>query len=303
MNYLVSLPLCSILLNLEMPLHTGIVCAAGNERSARQVEARISANAVSTVHADAFSYSSVPSLSISQATGAPPFFNGMTNSAVVSGKRTAGMLRDISLSGWTREEAESNQKLFWERYQFEIQYAMIGFQLKVKSFEQEIARNKHLEGLEDDKIAKCDEYLKKIQSLARANRFPVDLDGEIMSKNELQDIRVAYETLRTQTVGRRKQYEDQIQATGTQLILLRSEISKKKTELKTVEAFIQSLDSDSREKTPDFGTVLNGLYAGKTLTEIIDDPSPESVQGTHANAPQKAPIQNISGMLDREKSK
>ena len=301
MNHLVSLPLCSFLLALEPQMHTGIVSSADNERSTSREEARFSAEAGNAFHAVAVPSSSAPSLSIAQATGAERSFNGATNNAVVSGKRTAGMLRGISLSGWTREEAESNQRLFWERYQLEIQYAMIDCQKRIDSMEQEIARGKHLEVIDDDKIAKCDEYLKKIQTLVRANRFPADLDGEIMSKQELQDIRVAYETLRTQTMGHKQQYEDQIQSTGSQLIRLRSEILKKKTELKMTEAFLRGLDS--QEKTPDFGTVFSGLSAGKTLTEIIDAPSPESDHGADANAPQKAPIQGISGKLDKEKSK
>lgn len=287
MNNLVYLPLCSILLTKEPQLHTGIVRSAENELSARQEEARFSTEAGNAFHAVAVPSSSAPSLSISQATGAPPFFNGMTNNVVVPGKRTADMLRGVSLSEWTREEAESNQKLFWERYQFEIQSAMVDIQLRINSCEQEIVRNKHLEVLDDDKIAKCDEYLKKIQALVRANRFPADLDGEIMSKNELQVIRGAYETLRTQMLEHKRQYEDQIQATGAQLIRLRSEILKKKIELKTAEAFICRLAS--KEKMPDFGTILSGLSAGKTLTEIMDDPSP--------------PTQDNPGMPDKEKSK
>jgi len=286
MNHLVSLPLCSILLTLG-PQHTGIVRSEENELPTRQEEARFSAEAGNAFHAVSVPSSSAPSLSIAQATGAQHSFNGAMNNAVVSGKRTAGMLRGISLSGWTREEAESNQRLFWERYQFEIQSAMVEYQIRIDSCEREIARNNHLQVSDDDKIAKCDEYLKKIQTLVRANRFPADLDGEIMSKQELQDIRAAYETLRTQTLEHMRQYEDQIQSTGSQLIRLRSEILKKKTELKMAEALLRGLDS--QEKTPDFGTIFSGLSAGKTLTEIIDDPS--------------TPIQRISGKLDKEKSK
>ena len=301
MNYLVSLPLCSILLTLDPQPHTGIVRSAENERSASREEARFSAEVGNAFLAIAVPSSSAPSLSIAQASGAQRSFNGATNNAVVSGKRTAGMLRGISLSGWTREEAESNQRLFWERYQLEIQYAMIDCQMRIDSLEQEIARGKHLEVIDDDKIAKCDEYLKKIQTLVRANRFPADLDGEIMSKQELQDIRVAYETLRTQTKGHKQQYEDQIQSTGSQLIRLRSEILKKKTELKMAEAFLKGLDS--QEKTPDFGTIFSGLSAGKSLTEIVDAPFPESDHGSDANAPRKAPSQGTFNKLDKEKSK
>jgi len=285
-NHLVSLPLCSILLALEPQMHTGIVSSADNERSVHQEEVRFSAEVGNAFHAVAVPSSYGPSLSIAQAAGAQRFVNGVTNNAVVSGKRTAGMLRGISLSGWTREEAESNQRLFWERYQFEIQSAMVEYQMRIDFCEREIARNNYLQVSDDDKIAKCDESLKKIQNLIRANRFPANLDGEIMSKQELQDIRAAYETLRTQTMGHKQQYEDQILANETQLIRLRSEILKKKTELKMAEAFLRGLDS--LEKTPDFGTIFSGLSAGKTLTEIIDDPS--------------TPIQRISGKLDKEKS-
>ena len=288
MNHLVSLPLCSILLALEPQMHTGIVSSAENERSVRREEARFSAEDRNMFPAVALPLSSVPSLSVAQATGAQPLSNyGQTNNAIVFSKRTASVLRNAALSGWTREEAESNQKLFWERYQFEIQSVMVDIQLRISFFEQEIVRNKHLEALDDDKIAKCDEYLKKIQALVRANRFPADLDGEVMSKQELQDIRGAYETLRTQTLEHKRQNEDQIQATRAQLIRLRSEILKKKTELETAEAFIRGLDS--KEKTPDFGTILSGLSAGKTLTEIMDDPS--------------SPIRDNPGKPDKEKSK
>lgn len=301
MNHLVSLPLCSILLALEPQMHTGVVRSAENELSARQKEARFSAEDRNMFPAVALPLSSVPSLSIAQAAGAQRFVNGVTNNAVVSGKRTAGMLRGISLSGWTREEAESNQRLFWERYQFEIQSAMVEYQIRIDSCEREIARNNHLQVSDDDKIAKCDESLKKIQNLIRANRFPANLDGEIMSKQELQDIRAAYETLRTQTLEHMRQYEDQILANETLLLRLRSEILKKKAELKTVEALIGR--SDSQGKTPDFGTILSGLSAGKTLTEIMDDPSTKSDHGANANAPGKTPVQGASGMTDKEKSK
>ena len=55
MNYLVSLPLCSILLTLDPQPQNDIVRSAKNELSARQEEARFSAEAGNVFHAVALS--------------------------------------------------------------------------------------------------------------------------------------------------------------------------------------------------------------------------------------------------------
>ena len=308
-KYLAFLPLCGILLAMEAQgydIPDSYIRSAGSELSARQAENRFSVDVGNAFHDIATPrHPSGSVLSVSQVTGFSPFFSGNAsdnrNNAMIPGKRTADLLREIALSGWTREEAENNQKLFWERYQVEIQYAMIDIQKQIKSCEQEIAKSIHREVLDNEKIAKCDDYLRKIQDLVRANRFPAELEGEIMSKNELLDIRTAYETLRTQTLEHMQPHENLIQTANTQVIRFRTEMLKKKIELKTAETFIRRLDS--HEKTPDFGDVLNRLHAGKSLAEIGEEAFPEQIHEESAeNEVRKAPVRNMSGMPDKEKS-
>ena len=308
MKCLAVIPLCGILLVMETrgyDIPDSYIRSAGPELSARQAETRFSVDAGNAFRGIAGPRSPESVLSVSQMTGSSPYFSGNAfgnrNNAIISGNRTADLLRDVALSEWTREEAENNQKLFWERYQVEIQQAMIDIQKQIKSCEQEIVDNKHREVLDNEKIAKCDGYLKRIQELIRANRFPADLDGEVMSKNELLDIRTAYETLRKQTLEHMQPHENLIQTANDKVIRFRSEMLKKKIELKTVEIFIRRLDS--HEKTPGFGDVLNRLHAGRSLSEIGEEAFPEEIHGESAEHEiRKAPIRNMPGMLDKEKS-
>ena len=273
MKFFLFLILCAALVVSGRFVYNNYIIGAGpSSRSTMpSVKAESVASTASMVPMVAVTYPNAPQLNAPQpeTKAVAEKIAAEPKKELVPGQWTTEALRSLPTSKWPTEEAEKNKQLFFECYQAEIRAAMKEIQSQIDYYERELAQNKHLEEGEDRKIEKCNQFLKKAQELVKADQFPAKIDGEEISKEDLQSLRLSYNSLRAEAREQKTQYANMVSIAQTQLDLLRPEIQKKKADLESSGIYIKKLAA--KEKIDNMRAIFESLQVGKSLAETLDD--------------------------------
>ena len=188
-------------------------------------------------------------------------------------KRREEALPTLPCTQWTNEEKERHPRLFLTNFRREIEEAVRKLEADIQHWEQERAGHAALAAAEAEKIAKAEDFMRQAVPLLKGGEFPVVLHGISLSKSELEQHLISYQTLRKNAQMRRQQHLDLQQAAAEQLTLKRRDLAARHAEAESSRVFIARLDA--RERIGSMHQVMAEIRQGLASAQAIsNDASP-----------------------------
>ena len=104
-------------------------------------------------------------------------------------------LGQVPTNEWTDAEKEANQRLFLEKYHGELAAAVDEMKRQIDHHTREKIKNEKLEQIERRKVANAEEFIRKAKAAVKTKKFPVVIDGQSLSQQELEMLFLRYSRL------------------------------------------------------------------------------------------------------------
>ena len=179
-------------------------------------------------------------------------------------QRSRETLQKLHVSEWGVDEAESNQRLFLNRYKEDVDSALKTIQEQIVYYSRKKQESENASAIAKEAIQGLNRHLDEGRAaILKARQENKDISEDL--SNNMKDWLESRDRKETQAM----QSDNTIQICKTQLDLLKDLRDKKEAELLSIEYYLKRLESE--EKITEIRSIYENFKIGQAISRQLDE--------------------------------